>query len=247
MKSLLITPLLIFLFTFSVYSKNVEAMANNCIPAMTEETYVNDIPFNTFQIAGEEMLKNVMHNFPDEADVKDIPFNTRKIALESELKSIMAADEEAYVDDIPFSTKKIFYNSMVNCYTQNFRDEDYVNDIPFNTTELACQYLLNNYRDEKPVNDIRFDTYTISNNYQFQTSVKDYRNEANTKDLPPVMCDPICRLTSNNHTIHIRNSYLMVESPQIAPEVLQFDEEMIRIDLEHVMQKLNDWEVKLER
>lgn len=81
---------------------------------------------------------------PEESYVNDIPFNTALISAfsfrESALNGCLQADDEAYVDDIPFDTRAVaekqFYNlSVVPELTLS--DEPYADDIPFNTAEVA--------------------------------------------------------------------------------------------------------------
>lgn len=84
-----------------------------------------------------------MDNYYEEGYIDDIPFNTHEIALEATLDrslSGFAFEEEEYVDDIPFDTYAIA--SDVCCdheLKQNYplEDEAYIDDIPFNTSEIA--------------------------------------------------------------------------------------------------------------
>ncbi len=76
-----------------------------------EESYVNDIPFDTHQIFCEYLINETLNvKLPDEAVVDDIPFNTSEIAacaMGQYLDAILVLPAEEYVDDIPFDTCKV--------------------------------------------------------------------------------------------------------------------------------------------
>ncbi len=78
-----------------------------------EEGYIDDIPFNTHEVAFAASFDRDLANFTfeEEAYVDDIPFNTETIAndvcCDRELIQKYAFEEEAYVDDIPFDTYEI--------------------------------------------------------------------------------------------------------------------------------------------
>lgn len=82
--------------------------------ALTEETYINDIPFDTGEILAEANYQKAMQttfSLEDENYIDDIPFDTKAIACSACCK--LAAEihfpleEEAYVNDIPFNTALI--------------------------------------------------------------------------------------------------------------------------------------------
>jgi len=81
---------------------------------MESESYVDDIPFNTEEIAAQaiyEQAVTVEFYMEDEEYVNDIPFNTDSLAKVGLSNQALAQDfdmeEETYVDDIPFNTNKI--------------------------------------------------------------------------------------------------------------------------------------------
>lgn len=79
----------------------------------------------------------------EESYVDDIPFNTEKIALESLYMNLVKPEEEAYINDIPFETSKVAAAYISNLLNIRPEAEAYVDDIPFNTSEIAADYKLN--------------------------------------------------------------------------------------------------------
>lgn len=123
------------LFSFFTLSLN----ANNNYPTLMEETYINDIPFNT-EIVAENFSMNEMEkdfDFTEEFEIYDIPFNTACITADCRYELAIAEEfemeEEAYINDIPFSTEEV--STIANMV--DFEDEAYINDIPFNTFAVA--------------------------------------------------------------------------------------------------------------
>lgn len=78
--------------------------------------------------------------FKEEQYIDDIPFNTEQIAAKASFEIAVSEefnfDEEKYVDDIQFSEK---YLSNLSLYASavsvefNFEEEKYIDDIPFLT------------------------------------------------------------------------------------------------------------------
>lgn len=87
---------------------------------MKEESYIDDIPFNTAEIFNAYFNGDTntieLPSPSDEAFIDDIPFNTEKIAAEILSEKAMAEtytlNEEEYIDDIPFDTKIIAYRHL---------------------------------------------------------------------------------------------------------------------------------------
>lgn len=77
----------------------------------------------------------------EESYVNDIPFDTRSIALESLYMNLEKPEDEAYVDDIPFETNKIAANYSTGLMNIQAEEESYIDDIPFNTEKIAKKYL----------------------------------------------------------------------------------------------------------
>lgn len=87
---------------------------------MKEESYIDDIPFNTTEIFdaynnGDTSIVELTTPV-EESFIDDIPFNTQKIAGELLSAKAMAETftlcEEGYIDDIPFDTKIIAYRYL---------------------------------------------------------------------------------------------------------------------------------------
>jgi len=84
---------------------------------MEQEQYIDDIPFNTEEIASQIILENAINqDFSiNEENVNDIPFNTFDIASRKLYELALVKDfdleEEAYIEDIPFNTQLIVSQS----------------------------------------------------------------------------------------------------------------------------------------
>ena len=114
----------------------------------SEETFINDIPFDTKTVVTELLADKALEafRFEQEEYVNDIPFDTEAIAsIVTEKGNAMPDfEEEPYIDDIPFNTEKIACESHYNtAVSVNFEmeDENYINDIPFNTAFIAGMHL----------------------------------------------------------------------------------------------------------
>ena len=84
--------------------------AEMSLPAIEEETYINDIPFDTEAIALKSLFVNLTKP-EDEAYINDIPFKTEEVAAAYNLMlNNIKPEDEAYVDDIPFNTAEIAKN-----------------------------------------------------------------------------------------------------------------------------------------
>ncbi len=106
-----------------------------------DETYVNDIPFDTREIiAGYHATINPVNE--PESYVNDIPFDTREITA-GYLAAINPVNEpESYVNDIPFRTDSIAHSYFPARFNSIFPEsESYINDIPFDTEMVAGKYL----------------------------------------------------------------------------------------------------------
>ncbi|HLN53463.1 MAG TPA: hypothetical protein VK212_07115 [Lentimicrobium sp.] len=77
------------------------------LPAVEDESYINDIPFDTEAIAIKSLFMN-LERPEDEAYVNDIPFNTAEVVANYNfLTNNIQPDEEEYIDDIPFNTADV--------------------------------------------------------------------------------------------------------------------------------------------
>lgn len=81
------------------------------LPQNNEESYINDIPFNTWHISAGAILAPAV---TVETYIDDIPFDTETIAARF------------------LPVEKLGINQETECY---------VNDIPFDTYKIACEYL----------------------------------------------------------------------------------------------------------
>lgn len=115
MKTYIFTALITALFNPAYFFAHVPACQFN----LDEESYVEDIDFNT-----ERVVSVMATKMTEEAYVDDIPFNTSSVAMNLGT----SLPEEAYVDDIPFNTYEVAVNGKVS-----LPEEAYVDDIPFDT------------------------------------------------------------------------------------------------------------------
>ena len=88
------------------------------------------------------------YNYQEETYINDIPFDTHavtsKIAFEKAINVQFKVEEESYVNDIPFDThevvEELIEKSILNPLPK-MTEETYIDDIPFNTAEVAAKYL----------------------------------------------------------------------------------------------------------
>lgn len=79
----------------------------------------------------------------EESYVDDIPFDTKAVALKSLFFNLEKPDAEAYIDDIPFDTEKIAATYNYSASNLLPEEEEYIDDIPFNTADVVEDYILN--------------------------------------------------------------------------------------------------------
>ncbi len=83
------------------------SMNLDALPIVEEESYINDIPFNTAEVAMRSFYINLAKP-EEEAYINDIPFETDEVvAIYNYSHQPIVVEEEAYVDDIPFDTESI--------------------------------------------------------------------------------------------------------------------------------------------
>ena len=90
--------------------------------SLAEEPYIDDIPFNTEEIAGSVTGTSDLMEFSleEEQYIDDIPFNTEAIAQkvkqnadsEAAMAEVFTLKEEKYINDIPFSTDQVALSAM---------------------------------------------------------------------------------------------------------------------------------------
>ena len=128
------------------------------LPALREESEVNDIPFSTELIFLNYLLSAC--TLDEELYVDDIPFNTESIAYQARLDNIISEHQESYVADIPFETAAVVANIAIAQ-----PEESYVNDIPFSTEVIASDFNADHvfveYYEEPPVYDFAVITVCI--------------------------------------------------------------------------------------
>lgn len=109
-----------------------EALTNAISFTFAEESYIDDIPFDTEMIA---LNTEFAYADYDEEAIDDIPFDTEIVALQSELAKFNYADEES-IDDIPFNTEMVAANYHYAKSLEidiDFAIEEDIKDIPFDT------------------------------------------------------------------------------------------------------------------
>jgi hypothetical protein len=140
MKSIILSFLLIFGLAAQNYCKPINDIYSIKDPVITEETFINDIPFDTYEIAVESILDGDEMQLKDEAYVNDIPFDTKAIADKYLLGTKMNSIDESNVNDLPFNTEKVFFEKLAQRLTEEYRDETDINDIPGSIYNSYCCY-----------------------------------------------------------------------------------------------------------
>jgi hypothetical protein len=130
MKAIILSLTLILGITAANHGKPIIKIYSLEEPALTEEAYVNDIPFNTWEIAVEAIFDGDEMQLKEEPYVDDIPFDTKKVACRAMLDQMMESRGEVNIDDIPFSTEKIYCEHIAAILMEKFRNESPVDDLP---------------------------------------------------------------------------------------------------------------------
>lgn len=140
MKTLLLTSILLTGLTVLSYGKPINNVYSIDEPVMAEEAYINDIPFNTWEIAVDAILGDDDLILPEENYINDIPFNTREIACKYWLKKMLETSGEININDIPFSTEKIYCEYYVAMLTEKYRNEQNTSDLPARKVDYTIIY-----------------------------------------------------------------------------------------------------------
>lgn len=93
------------------------------------------------KLAPAPVIMMALPAIEEESYINDIPFDTEAVALNSLFMNLVRPDEEAYINDIPMDTEEIstlFGYSALNIRPD---DEAYINDIPFDTAEVVKNFL----------------------------------------------------------------------------------------------------------
>jgi hypothetical protein len=108
MKTLLKYTFATILIAFAL---NTNANTPPTISPLTEEAYIDDIPFSTENIFDSLCDVNMTQTFDliEEEFIQDIPFNTEEVIERSSDYASYTFDleEESYINDIPFSTETL--------------------------------------------------------------------------------------------------------------------------------------------
>lgn len=140
MKSLILSCLLIFGLASQNFSKPINDIFSIEDPVFNEEAYINDIPFDTYEIAVESILDGDELKLEEEAYVNDIPFDTKAITNKYLLNMKMKTSDEATINDLPFDTEKVFYEKLAARLTEQYRNETGTNDMPETFDNNFCCY-----------------------------------------------------------------------------------------------------------
>lgn len=114
----------------------------------SEESYIDDIPFNTVEIYKDIVTENELaeFSFEEEEYIDDIPVDSGCVTPACKYKKAVSVDfqieDEEYIDDITFNTA---YVSAASLYLQamsenfDFEEEAFINDLSFNNENLSSQ------------------------------------------------------------------------------------------------------------
>ena len=140
MKTLILSLILIFGLLGPNHGKPINDIYSVKAPVISEEAYVNDIPFNTWEIAVEAILDGKEVVMEEEAYVNDIPFDTRTIACKFLLRQMIETTGEVNIDDIPFNTEKVLCEQMAARLVEEYRNEKNIHDFPESPDFIMCSY-----------------------------------------------------------------------------------------------------------
>ena len=142
MKTVLLSIILIICFTVAGTGKPINEIYSIQEPVLSEESYVNDIPFNTWDVAVDAILTGDEAKLEDETYVDDIPFSTREIACRHILSRMLEETGEININDIPFNTERIYCEYLAELLIEKYRNEANINDFP------EKKYLINRCRKD---------------------------------------------------------------------------------------------------
>jgi len=140
MKTLILSLILIFCLAGTNHGKPINEIYSINEIVISEEANINDIPFDTWEIAVEALMGGDEVKLKEEPYVNDIPFDTREIACKYMLCKMMDATGEVNIDDIPFDTERIYCEYMAAQLTEQFRNEKPVHDLPKFPSYIICTY-----------------------------------------------------------------------------------------------------------
>ena len=137
MKTILFSTLMFLALVNQNYGKPILDIYSAKDPFTTEESYVDDIPFDTWEIAVAAVISGDEANLAEESYIDDIPFDTRTIVMQIMLKKLTDKPDESNVNDIPFDTKKVMYDQLAVRMTDEYRDEQNTADLPGNDFNIC--------------------------------------------------------------------------------------------------------------
>ncbi len=106
--------------------------------SFNEESYIDDIPFNTEEIYNDIVIERQQADFNLEVEdyINDIPFDTETITLNNKYQEAISIEfqleDEEYIDDISYDTECISNDCLYQKAMQaefNFEEESFINDI----------------------------------------------------------------------------------------------------------------------
>jgi len=130
MKTIILSTILIAGLSVFSYAKPIIEIYSIDESVLSEEAYINDIPFNTWEIAVEAILEDDQLKLDEEPYVNDIPFNTREIACKFYLRNMLETSGEININDIPFNTEKVYCEYLAAILTEKYRNEKNTQDLP---------------------------------------------------------------------------------------------------------------------
>ncbi len=151
----------IFILTIIALLSGISGSAGTIhnIPELAEEAFINDIPFNTHDVAVDHFLAQALAGTKlcEEAEIMDIPFSTAIIAglyNKSAQNVVPLVMQENEVDDIPFDTHEVVQDYRFSQIGEGLllEPESSVNDIPFETALV----LTSNSQEKNSSMEIKF-------------------------------------------------------------------------------------------
>ncbi len=159
MKTLTLTIAVLFAAISGVFA-NTDLLQDNYKVKLQEESYVDDVPFNTNEVVAS-LDGDKKNSESEEYDVKleeegyvnDVNFDTRQVVLDymntiwfkakrftRALGEIMESlSEKGYIDSSTIHMSKIVKDLLKSDeeYEVELEKEPYVNDVPFDTEEIV--------------------------------------------------------------------------------------------------------------
>lgn len=140
MKTLILSFLLIFGLSSQNFGRPINDIFSIKYPVLGDEIYVNDIPFNTNDVAVTAILEGDELKMQEEPYVDDIPFDTKAIAGKYLHNMKVKYSDESNINDLPFNTEKVFYQKLTERLTEQYRNESGTNDLPALPDNTFCCY-----------------------------------------------------------------------------------------------------------